>query len=56
MASLTNFRLKNRNERSNRSTNNGDMADKAIRPVSEGVSLRNLSTFKKPELQIIAAI
>ena len=30
---------KNRTERPNRSTNNGDMADKAKRPESEGVSL-----------------
>ncbi len=40
-ASLSKSRWKTRKERPNRSTNNGDMAETAERPVSEGVSLGN---------------
>ncbi len=35
MASLSNFWLLNRKERQNRSTKNGNMAEKTKRPVSE---------------------
>ncbi len=39
MASSSNFKLQNRKERPNQSTNNGDMVDKAKRDVmSEGVT------------------
>ncbi len=35
MALLSNYMCQNRKERPNRSTNNGDMAETATRPVSE---------------------
>ena len=35
MASSSNYRLQNRKERSNRSTNVGDIAERAKRPASE---------------------
>ncbi len=37
MSSLSNFRLQNRKERPNSSTNNGDMSEKAKRSMSESV-------------------
>ena len=39
MASSSNSSLKNRKEYPDRSTNNGDMAEIAKRPVSDGLSL-----------------
>ncbi len=36
---LSNLRWQNRKDCTNQSTNNGDTADKAERPVSEGVCL-----------------
>ncbi len=37
IASMSNSRLHNRKESPNQSTNNGDMNEKAKRPVSESV-------------------
>ena len=42
MASLSNSRWQNRRERPNRTTNNGDMAKPAKRPVSNEASLLHL--------------
>ncbi len=42
MAFLSNSRWKNRKERQNRTTSNGDIAEIAVRPVSE---LMNFSFF-----------
>ncbi len=47
MAPLFNSRWKNRKERVNRSTNNGDIVEKAKRDV---VGERHLSNYRKTEL------
>ena len=51
MASLSNSRWRNRKARLNRSTNDGDMAEKAKRPVSESVTdiyiIREKLSFRK---------
>ncbi len=53
MALLANSRWKNYKERPNRSTNNGDIANKATNPVSEGESLWHLSNYREAKLLII---
>ena len=54
MASLSNSRWQNYVERQNKSTNNGDLDNKAKCPMSEwmseGVSLWHLSNYREAEL------